>query len=222
MKHKGFGLTPPTLNGSTVMNATQAGSAIKAPTFTVTTKPAGDGGTSTSEASFTANATNAASYQLECIDSGPHSVASTKDAVATRSSQLGMTPPSQCSGPDANTFNINGQPDNAQHATAILTHERHHGSDHKTEFSNVIGTWNTKVDNSISAKKVYSGADAATAEANMWADVGGTPTQIATNQHNAWFAANTAFHNSPAGKTNRPNNIQANASCSVASMDHTA
>lgn len=221
MQHQGFGWTPPMLNGTMITSAGAATVAINAPLFSVNTKPAGAGGPASSEASFTSNDTNTASYQLDCIDSGPHSVASTKDDVALRTTQLGMTAPPQCTGPDANTFKINGQPDDASHGAAILTHERRHASDHKTEFSNVIGAWNTKIDNAISAKTVFSAADPATAEANMWAAVGGTAAQVATNQHNAWMAANNAFHASAVGKAKRPFNVQADANCTNLSMDHT-
>jgi hypothetical protein len=221
MQHLGFGWTPPMLNGTMITSAGAATVAINAPLFSVTTKPAGAGGTATSEASFTANDTNTASYQLDCIDAGPHSVASTKDDVALRATQLGMTAPTQCTGTDANTFKIFGKPDDASHAATILAHERHHASDHKTEFSNVIGAWDKKIDNAITAKTVFSAADPTTAEANMWAAVGGTAAQVATNQHNAWMTANNNFHGSPAGKTKKPTNIQADANCVNASMDHT-
>lgn len=221
MSKQGFGWTWPTLNGSIIPSSTAAGTAIKAPTFS-TRSVAGSGtAPATSEASFTANATNTASYDLDAIDGGPHSVASTKDAVATRSAQLGMAPPTQCTGPAASTFSIKGQPDDTAHSAAILAHERHHGSDHKTEFGNVIGGWNTAVDAAIAASTKYGGPDAATAEANMWTAVGGAPATIATNQHNAWMAASGTFHASPAGRTRRPTNIQADATCATSSMDHT-
>src|SRR6185503_19977494 len=118
-----------------------------------------------------------------------------------------MVPPSQCTGPDPTTFAINGQPNNTSHSAAVLSHERHHASDHKTEFANVIGAWNTAVDTAVAAKTKYSGPDAATAEANMWAAVGGTPSQIATNQYNTWMTANNNYHASPAGKAKRPFNV---------------
>lgn len=217
-----FGFTPPTLNASIILNATAAGAAIQAPTKTVRTIPASGTGAPTAEASFVANATNTASYQLDSLDAGPHSVASTQAAVAARCTALGLTPPAQCVGTGPTTFGINGQPDNATHSAAILAHERHHAADHQREFGNVIGTWNNAIDAAITARTVYNGPDAATAEANMWAAVGGTPSQVATRQHNAWMTANNNYHGSPAGRAKRPHNPQADATCANSSMDHTA
>jgi Domain of unknown function (DUF4157) len=216
-----LGFTPPTLNGSTILSSATAISAILAPTWTGQSVAAVGAGAPSVRAFFVTNATNAASYQLDTIDAGPHTLTTTKLAVAARATALGMTPPTQCSGPGASAFSINGQPGNTAHSAAILAHERHHGTDHQTEFGNVIGTWNTDIDASIAASTVYSGADAATAEANMWAGVGGTPSQIATRQHQAWIAANNRFHGSPAGAAKRPFNLMADASCATSSMDHT-
>jgi hypothetical protein len=217
-----LGFTPPILNGSTILSSAAATAAIKAPTFTGQSVQATGGGAPSSRVFFSTNATNTASYHLDSIDAGPHSVGSTKAAVAARMAALGSIAPAQCAGPDATTFSINGQPDNATHSTAILTHERHHAADHQTEFGNVIGAWNTAIDASIAANTRYSGPDPGTAEANMWAAVGGTPSQIATNQHNAWITANNNFHASPAGKAKRPFNPQADATCANSSMDHIA
>jgi len=214
-----FGFTPPFLNGSMVLSAAAATAAIAAPT-TSGQSVAGDAGPPTAESWLLTNATNTASYQLDTLDAGPHSVASTKVAVAARATALGLTPPSQCAGPGASTFRINGMPDDASHAAAILAHERHHAADHQREFTNVIGAWNTRIDASIAAGTRYSGATAAAADADMWAAVGGTPAQIATAQHNAWIAANNAYHGSPAGAAKRPFNVQADATCASSSMDH--
>lgn len=215
-----FGFTPPTLNGSTILSAAAAGSAIHAPTWTGQSVAAVGSGAPSSTAFFVTNATNTASYQLDALDNGPHSVASTQGAVAARCTALGLTPPAQCTGPGATTFSINGKPDDATHSAAILAHERHHAADHHTEFGNVIGAWNTAIDAAIAAHTVYNGPDAATAEASLWAAVGGTPAQVGTRQHNAWMTANNAYHASPAGRAKRPFNPQADATCATSSMDH--
>jgi hypothetical protein len=217
-----LGFTPPILNGSTILSAAAATAAIKAPTFTAQSVPAPDAGAPSSKVSFTANATNTASYHLDAIDTGPHSVGSTKAVVAARMTALGSTAPTQCTGSDPTTFSINGQPDNTTHSAAILTHERHHATDHQAQFTNVIGAWNTAIDAAVAANTAFTGPTQPAAEANMWAAVGGTPSQIATNQHNAWMTANNNFHASAAGKAKRPFNAQADATCANSSMDHTA
>ena len=218
-----LGFTPPTLNGSIIMDAAAARRALNAPTWTgrsVVGNPPG----SETECWFTANATNTVSYQLDVIDNGPHSVATTRGAVqATIARFAGAAAiPAQCMapGPGLPTFKLLGQPDDASHATLTLAHERHHAADHLTEFNNVLVPWDTAIDASITANTVYTGPDVTTCEAGMWDAVGGTPNWIARNLFLAWVIANNNYHSSAAGKTPPPSNPQADAACNNVSMDH--
>ncbi|MEJ2168171.1 MAG: hypothetical protein P8X90_21835 [Desulfobacterales bacterium] len=161
------------------------------------------------------------SKKLDVIDNGPHSVAVTKLRAAQVIAGHTGTVLSQCVTTGNATFEVHGKPGDATYGAKALAHERHHAADHLAGFNAVLVPWNNAIDASILAGTVYSGPDAAAAEANMWAAVGGTPDQIATRLHNTWIARNNAYHASAAGGSGTVNNGRADATFSTASFDHT-
>ena len=211
------GFTPPTLNGSAILSAAAAIAAIRSPVL---------GGRSNADGTITtwvqSVPSNDASFTMQVPSSGPWSTPTTGANVNTLLTGLGMASPATCAAAAATTFSVNGKPTDAGFAAAVLTHENLHAADHKTGFNAVTVPWDTSLEAARSANTRFNGADLAAAEAALFKAMGGTPSAIATAQHNRWVALNNATHTGATvatGAAATPSNAVANATCTTASID---
>ena len=213
------GFTPPTLNGATIMSAAAAQAAIKPPTLGGQSRDDG-----TVDSWVNSVDTNTGSFTMQVPSAGPWSTLTTKVNVAALFTSLGLTAPAACSGAGDSTFSVNGKPTDADFAANVRTHENLHAADHESGFNTVILDWDTKLEAAKTAGTVFNGPTMADAEAALFTAMGGTPSAVATRQHNTWIALNNATHTGTtlatgAGAT--PSNPVADATCSTSSLDAT-
>lgn len=205
----GAGFTPPLLNGTQILSAATARSRLVAPTL---------GGRSTASGVETWVATvgtNTGSFDETVLAPPPWTTVTTKAAINAR---FGLA---QCTGAGNTTFRANGLPTDAARRTQNRNHEDLHAADHERVFNNLVVPWDANLENARRTNQIFSGPDVATAEASLWAAMGGTPDVIATNLNNQWIAANNALHATPQGRTAVMSNPQADATCTTSSVDVT-
>lgn len=214
------GFTPPTLNGSTILSAAAAQSAIRAPTLGGRSKLDG-----TEETWVNAVGTNEGSFTMRLPSAGPWSTVTAKANVASLLSSLNLTAQPQCgSTAGDSTFSVHGKPTDAGFVANVRTHENLHAADHRTGFNAVIVPWDTRLEAAKTAGTRFSGATLADAEAALFTAMGGTSAQIATAQHNRWLSLNNATHlgtTLATGGPATPSNPVADATCSTSSIDAT-
>ena len=214
-----MGFTPPTLNGTAALSAAAAQGAIKAPGL------GGMSNTDGTESTWVSTVpTNEASFTMQLPSAGPWSTVTPKATVAALFTNLGLTAQAGCSSAGNSTFSFNGKPTDAAFAANVRTHENLHAADHKAGFNAVIVPWDTKLEAAKTANTKFKGATVAAAEAALYAAMGGTPNQIATDQFNKWIALNNTTHAGATlatGATATASNAAANATCTTSSLDAT-
>lgn len=201
------GQTKPVLNGSPFIGAPAAISAIKAP---VIANRSAAGGV---ESWITSVPTNTGSSVENVLNAGPWSTSLPK---ATAGPLMGLP---ACTGPGQSTLTAHGKPTDGDVAVANRTHEDHHAKDDETIFNNVLGNWDRAMAAAKSSIKIYKGADQAASETALYADVGGTPAQVATNFWDAVDAAGRAFHGTPGGTELTAFNATSSADCATTAID---
>jgi hypothetical protein len=213
------GLTPPTLNSTTILSAAAAQGALKPPVL------GGQSNADGTESTWVATVpTNEASFAMQLPTGGPWSTTTTKANVAALFTSLGLAAQAGCSTPGNSTFSVNGKPTDADFAANVRTHENLHAADHKTGFNAVIVPWDTKLEAAKTAKTRFNGPTVTAVEAALFTAMGGTPNQIATAQHNKWIALNNATHTgttTATGGAAAPSNSAANPTCTTSSLDLT-
>lgn len=215
---RAVGFTPPTLNGSTILSATAATTAIRPPTLS---GQSNIDGTVTAWVESVAN--NDASFTMQLSSSGPWSTATTGAQVNALFTSVGFPAHAACSGAAATTFTVNGKPSDAGLTADVRTHENLHAADHLTGFNAVIVPWDARLETARAARTEFNGANQAAAETALFTAMGGTPNAIATAQYNRWIALNGATHRAgtsvATGGPVPPSNAMANATCTTASID---
>jgi hypothetical protein len=220
----GAGVTLETLNGTTLNSAADARRAIVGPTLTFTPVPAPpappgrDAGAPPAprvRASIAAVPQNTGSFDETVLSAGPWATGSTKAAVG------GITGLPACTGAGASRFTAHGLPSDAEMAASNRRHEDHHVADHRRNFLNIIGVWDTKMTAAQAAGTTYEAGDNAAAEAALHAAMGGTPREIAANWFNADSTSGDAYHGTAAGGPISWDNARSNPDCSTAEVDAT-
>jgi len=112
-------------------------------------------------------------------------------------------------------------PTDANMFAANRRHEDHHAADHETAFKGSIVPWDTKLTAAQSAGTVFNRPTEADAVAALYAEMGGTPDQVADACFNDAVAANNTYHGTPVGGPVTSANPTANADCSVSSCEST-
>lgn len=202
-----LGFTPPLLNGSQIMSAADAIAAIHRPSLGNRTSGAG------AECWINTIPDNEASFDMTLPTTGPWST------VTSRVSVAGLLGHTTCTAPGDTTFTVQGDPSSAVALANIQRHEQHHATDHETVFNAVAVPWHTALTRARDPRRNFTGANVSACEAALWAAMGGTPDQIATNLWNGWIGANNTFHGTPAGATGSVTGRTANADCSVSSIN---
>lgn len=212
----GTPVTWPTLNGTQFWSGPEASAAIKPPTISTkqTSNNAGTGAIiggalggvagaigggligsqiGTYKTKVTSVDTNTGSFDETILTKGPWST------VASKATVNGSYPMAACIGAGNTTFQAKGDPNDNYVYTANRRHEDHHANDHNIAFDNTIKKWDTKLTKAMNSGTEYSGSSAADAEANLWAAMGGTSTEIATAFYDECQAAVNSYHGSAKG-----------------------
>jgi uncharacterized protein DUF4157 len=214
------GNTPPTLNGKPILNAAAARAAINAPTLGH--GPAPDG----TPASWVDTVpTNVVSWTMQLPSNGPHSTTAKKLEVRNAFVYLGLQSPAACRSTGDTTFTVNGKPNDITFAANTRTHENLHVADHQRAFVAGLNVWDAFLQGHKGAKTLFTGATVADSEAKLFATMGGTPDQVATNQHNLWDSLNNNLHAAgtslATGGAATASNPAADATCTTSSLDVT-
>jgi hypothetical protein len=85
----------------------------------------------------------------------------------------------------------------------VRAHEDRHGRDHEAVVDDILVPWDRRLwwSKGVVRTTKYEGAGRAEAEAALYADVGGTPDQIADRLEAAWGNRSDVFHRTTAGTT---------------------
>jgi len=144
---------------------------------------------------------------------GPWSTVVPKDDVGTKFGHAA------CSGSDDSTFSALGKPSDNAVYKGNRRHEDHHVADDKVVFEQTVAKWDKKLEKAKSKATTFKGTDAATAEAALWAAMGGTPQQVARKFRSLTLTKGTAFHAIAKGGKMSLSNPKANPDCSTSSVE---
>ncbi len=102
-----------------------------------------------------------------------------------------------CRGSGRTIFQALGPPSDPAMFGGSRRHEDHHAHAFYGAFMGTVYWWDTELDIAAGGKTPYHGATKAEAEAKLWAEMGGTPDQIADKYSAAAETAINDYHNSP-------------------------
>ncbi len=144
---------------------------------------------------------------------GPWSIVAPKADVGTK---FGLA---ACTGDGDTTFSALGKPSDDAVYKANRRHEDHHVADDKVAFEQTVVKWDKKLEKAKSKGTTFKGADAAKAEAALWAAMGGEPKKVARKYRALSFTKGGAFHATAKGGPMSTSNAQSNADCSTSSVE---
>jgi hypothetical protein len=206
------GVTWPTLNGTQFWSAAEAAAAIQAPTLSFSAAAAGG-----VDARVTTVPTNTGSFDETVLRPGPWRMAAPQATIAAMLPAL-----TTCTGAGNTTFRAYGSPSDQAMFRANRRHEDRHATDHRDAFNGSVRPWDARLTAARAAGTTYNGPDQASAEAALYAAMGGTPTQVATAFMDACAAAVVAYHASPeGGPIGAPTNPSAAPNCSWSRAHYT-
>ncbi len=104
-----------------------------------------------------------------------------------------------CKSAGKTNFQAIGMPSEAALFGANRRHEDRHARDIASAFMGTICQWDTFLDIAACGATTYHGSTKAEAEAKLYAEMGGTPDQIADAFNDAASAAIVKFHDTPEG-----------------------
>ncbi len=204
------GITVPVLNGSRFIGDAQAKAAIHKPDIGGKSDPTGG-----VQCWVNTIPTNVGSFVENVMSNGPWSTVTTKANLGFR---FGL-PACVAAGSGNATFTAHGVPSDAAVAAANRRHENHHAADEQASFNEVVVPWDTAMTAAQSSQRKFAGADATACEAALFAAIGGTPDDIATNLWNSIGSKGDAFHSTPAGGPRVVTNATSDAGCNTATVD---
>jgi hypothetical protein len=188
------GFTPPMINTTRYASGdpdTWAAAALNRPTLAVRQ----DG--ETYKASVAAVPTNHVGYRQDLPAAPPWSTP-TVAVDARRRGFLAIDPPDHVTHAK---LEVTGNPNADALAGQVERHENYHARDIERRRDQIIKPWDTFLMNALKTGREFSGADAVTAQANLWAAAGGTPDQIAERLVTAWNDDSNTYHHSADGRT---------------------
>lgn len=94
---------------------------------------------------------------------------------------------------------VKGLPSDATFANLVRQHELHHVADINTAIGQALTPWDLAIRNAIAQNTEYHGDSVETAEAAMWAGLGGTTAQVGVALRGALQALGNGFHAQPLG-----------------------
>jgi outer membrane biosynthesis protein TonB len=175
----------------------------------------------TVNATVTAVATNTGSFDETVLSAGPWSTVTTKAHIGA------MMHLAACTGAGDTTFTAHGVAHGTHTDAAMFAanrrHEDHHVTDHMNVFNEKVGTWDTNLTAAQITGRAFPGATKEVAEAALYADVGGTPDQIAAAYLSEACLRGHQFHLTPAGGevTYDPSTAHSLPDCSTSDVDAT-
>ena len=196
-----YGQTLYELNGSIVYCSADLKAAIKGPAIGRRTTKAGE------ECWISSAPTNVATFTMYVPNNGPW-----KDSPQAKEAGRVLKLP-VCMRPGQTRFTVYGVPSDTEAATKVEKHEEVHANIYEGAFDTQLGSWDAQITKNIG--RVFTGRDTAECEAKLFAAVGGTPDEIATNMNTYFSAGNKAFHKSHAGRVVRITNGRCNDTCAV-------
>jgi hypothetical protein len=202
------GITFPMLNGTVLHSEAEAQGAMSAATLTFA--PGASGGI---DASVDTVPTNTGSFDETVLARGPWRLLVPRATIGAMFPAL-----TACTGAGDSNFRARGNPSDNHMFQANRRHENHHAADHRRAFNATIGRWDRRLRQARRTGRTFHGADAAAAEAALWAHMGGTPNDVAAAYWNDCLARGAAFHTTPrGGPVGAPTSPTANADCSTSS-----
>jgi hypothetical protein len=206
--HGGAPVTWQMLNGTMLKTEADADSSIKLPTISTS-----GSGSNWKAKVDTVPAQEGASDET-VLAPGPWSTVAPKADIGTK---FGLA---ACTGGGDSTFSALGKPDDDAVYKANRRHEDHHVADDKVAFEQTVGKWDKKLEKANSKGTKFKGADAARAEAALWAAMGGTPTKVARAYRSLSFTKGARYHATAAGGPMKLSNAKSDdAACSTSSVE---
>jgi len=203
----GAPITKATLNGTIIETIADAESAISAPTILTS------GSGSDWKAKVNAVPKQEGGDDETVLAPGPWSTTAPKQDIRAK---YGLA---ACDDTGDSEFSALGKPDDAAIYKANRRHEDRHVADDKIVFSQTVVKWDEKLETAKKNGTTFKGTDAPTAEAALWAAMGGKPKEIALRYRSLSGDKGDEFHRTPKGGKLKPSRFKANPDCSASSAE---